>query len=172
MNVMLLLLASCASVAAPPPSAPDLSEIRLFETRYLQTVDEGNVAAQLEMVSHDPAVYSILDGEVWLGWDAVKAQAEAYVPISKLVGNAVDKIEIIPLNADTAIVVLQVHSVKRDPANTSFPDMSGFLTHVLRKEAKGWMVLHEHFSTSQTPEFIAWKAALIEAQRRAATEKK
>ncbi len=154
-----------ATVVAQPP--PDPEEVQRFEQSYLQALEDGNVNAQLALVSRSGSTYSILDGEVWHGWEAVKAQAEAYVPVSKLVRNAVDKLEVVPLGPDAAIVVVQLHSVKRNPSDTSFPDMTGVLTHVLQRTPEGWRMRHEHFSTKLTPEFIAFQARLQQAKKEA-----
>jgi ketosteroid isomerase-like protein len=156
--------------AAPPVSSQDqrrIDEVRAFEARYLRTVDDGDVKAQLELVSRAPAVSSILDGRVWHGWDAIRSQAEAYVPISKQVHNAVDQMEVIPLAEDLALVVMQVHSTKVNPSDTSFPEMVGVLTHVLRREPDGWRMLHEHFSTRSTPELIVWQYSMLQAAKKA-----
>jgi hypothetical protein len=166
-----LLLTSllCRPVFAQPAAgtrAADLAAIREFETRYLQTVDDGDVAAQLVLVSRRPEVHSILDGEIWRGWDAIHSQAEQYVPISKLVKNAVDGLEIVPLGHDAAIVVVRLHAVKVDPTDQTFPDdMAGVLTHVLERTPEGWRMMLEHYSTVETPEFLEWRLALARQQR-------
>ncbi|MBZ5590208.1 MAG: nuclear transport factor 2 family protein [Acidobacteriia bacterium] len=157
----------CGAAPADDRSQPRIEEIRAFEARYLKTVDDGDVNAQLELVSRDPGVYSILDGKIWRGWEAIKSQAEAYVPISKLVKNTVDGLEIAPLADDLALVVAQVHSKKVNPADASLPEMAGVMTHVLRREAGGWRMLHEHFSTTSTPELIAWQYSMLQAAKKA-----
>jgi len=166
---LLVMLSSGLCAAEQPASAPvpDVAGIRAFESRYIKTVDDGGVSAQLELVSRDPAVHSIIDGEIWRGWGAIKSQAEAYVPISRVVRNVVDKLEVVPLGPDAALVVMEVHSERRDPANTALPNMVGILTHVLQRGPDGWRMLEEHFSTKLTPEFIEFQAGLLAAQKNA-----
>lgn len=175
--VVAIWVLACAARQAAGEHEALIEEVRDFETRYLKTVDEGDVRSQLALVSHDPRVYSILDGEIWLGWDAVKAQAEAYVPFSKLVRNVVDKTEVIPLQRDAALVIMQIHSEKKTIAPDKrfvleFPDhATGVLTHVLVRSHDGWLMLHEHWSTTLTPEMLAFKTALLDLQRKAARKK-
>jgi len=165
---LVVMLSGWPAVAQAPTSAagPDIAAIQAFEARYLKTVDDGDVKAQLELVSRDPTVHSIIDGEIWRGWDAIKSQAEAYVPIAKVVRNVVDKVEVVSLGPDIALVIMEVHSERRDPANAALPNMMGILTHVLQRTPEGWQMLEEHFSTKLTPEFIEFQAAMLAAQKK------
>lgn len=147
-------------------SSLDIAEVQRFELAYLQKVDDGNVKGQLEMVSRDAAVSSIINGEIWRGWDSIMLQAEAFAPMAKKVRTIVDTLNVIPLGNDIAIVVMEVHSMKRDPADNSIPDMRGVMTHVLKKTSEGWRMLHEHFSTKLTPEFIDFMTAAMKAQQK------
>ncbi len=153
--------------SAPGASEKNLAAIREFEVDYLKAVNDGDVSAQLAMVSRKSNVYSILDGKIWRGWDAVKSQAEAYVPVSKVVQFIVDELEIVPTGPDTAIVVIRGHGMKVNPTDTSFPDMAGVLSHVLERTPEGWRMLHEHYSSTLTPEFLEWQLALLRYQKEA-----
>ncbi len=46
-------------------------------------------------------------------------------------------------------------------------DLTSVLTHVLQRTPEGWRMLHEHFSTKLTPEFIAFQAGLQQAKQKA-----
>jgi ketosteroid isomerase-like protein len=104
----------------------------------------GDVRSQMELVSRDPQVTSTVMGETWRGWDAIRAQSEAYVTISKRIRNVITGVEVIGLGPTAAIAVVPFRSERRDTADHAVPEFQQSLALVLRPTPAGWRMVHEH----------------------------
>ncbi len=153
-----------ALIAFPAPSfgqkAPDRqqAEVTRFVHDYMAAIDSGDVRSQMEMVSRDPQVTSTVMGESWRGWDAIRAQSEAYVPVSKRIRNVIDRVDVISLGPAAAIAVAPFRSQRRDSSDRMVPEFQQSLTLVLRRTSAGWKMIHEHVSVKIPPPAVKKEA--------------
>jgi uncharacterized protein (TIGR02246 family) len=141
---VLVLLLACGSCA--PPSSPEAvrSEVQQVVRAYVDAANRADVTVMMEMMSRGPGASSINDGSITRGWDAIRTANDAVIGkvSSKMTLGSID---VLPLGGANALVIAPVTiTVTTDEGSSG---ESGATTLVLEKSAKGWKIIHEHYSS-------------------------
>jgi ketosteroid isomerase-like protein len=145
-----VLLMACGSCSTPTPS-PDAvrAEVQPVIRAYVEAQNKADVTAMMEMISRAPGTSSINDGSITRGWEALRTLNDAVVGKlgSVMVLGSIDVLPLGPVNALVTAPVTTTTTV--DQVST---EESGALTLLLEKTAKGWKIIHEHYSSQAAEE--------------------
>jgi ketosteroid isomerase-like protein len=138
--VMALLLPFLATQAGEPPAA---AAIRALLTRQEADWNRGEIAAFMSGYARVPTLVFTSGGQIWRGYEDALARYRLNYPDRETMGRLTFADLEITLLGDSAAVVLGEWSLRR-----AKDAPHGVFTLVLRKEADGWKIIHDHTSAA------------------------
>jgi len=149
-SITALLFLACGSCSAPASSPEAVrTEVQQIVRAYVDAMNKPDVTAMMEMISRGPGGSSINDGSITRGWEAIRTANDAVVGVSGY-KMALGSIDVLPLGAANALVTVPVTITVTTDQGSS--EESGAMTLVLEKSAKGWKIIHEHYSSQPEEE--------------------
>ena len=145
-----VLMMACGSCSTPAPSPEAVrTEVQPVVRAYVEAQNKTDVTAMMEMISRAPGTSAISDGLITRGWEALRTLDDAVVGKMGSV-MVLGSIDVLPLGPVNALVTAPVTiTTTTDQASS---EESGALTLVLEKSAKGWKIIHEHYSSQAVEE--------------------
>lgn len=151
-----LSLAGCPKTAAPvAPSTLTPAEV---VTAGKATLEKWRQAYELRsadtlgaLYAHDIDLVVVLEGQAFLGWDAVGAMLNERVKMADKIFIRLKDTSVISLGPDAAFAhATMTRETVAAGGSTSMTE-NGIVTMVLRKQGDNWVIGSEHYSYKRTP---------------------
>lgn len=150
----LAVILSCAQTASAGGQPGGMAtEITQAVRDYMEAIDAGDLDRQMGFWSQDPNVTSVIMGEIWKGYDNIRACSADYVPVSKLMRNELGGVTVVPLGTDAGIAVSPYRPIRRKPEDERLRpyEIDSMLTLIWKRMPQGWRIIHEHVSAKVPP---------------------
>lgn len=119
--------------------------IRREVRRYVRAFSAGDAAALGALYAHIPAVTSLADGDLSLGWDSIVAGYADFFDANGPIAMRTDSVVVVPVDSGTAIAVFRARWDYQDDPD-SIPVL-GVVSIVYRHTGRGWRIIHDHTSS-------------------------
>ena len=149
-------LAGCprsAQVAAPSTLTP--AEV---VTAGKATIEKWRQAYELrsadtlgELYAHDVDLVVVLEGQTFLGWDAVGGMLKERLKLADKIFIRLKDTSVVSLGPEAAFAYATMTRETVAAGGSTSVTENGIVTFVLRKQGDAWIIGSEHYSYKRTP---------------------
>lgn len=156
-RLLIALALSTAGLAGCPKSAPVVAPSTLTPAEVVTagkaTLEKWRQAYELrsadtlgELYAQDVDVVVVLEGQTFLGWDAVGAMLKERLQMADKIFIRLKDTSVISLGPDAAFVYATMTRETVAAGGSTSVTENGIVTMVLRKQGDSWVVGSEHYS--------------------------
>ena len=154
-TLSLAVLAGCPKTAAP--GAPRTLTPAEVVTAGKATIEKWRQAYELrsadtlgELYAHDVDLVVVVEGQTYLGWDAVGAMLKERLKVVDKIFIRLKDQSVVSLGPDAAFAYATMTRESVAAGGSTSVTENGIVTMVLRKQGDNWVIGSEHYSYKRT----------------------